>query len=85
MEKEEDEEDIDAELEKARLLSIQEHENLLKKEKEEEKKIKDELISNEEFLKDVLDEIGIKEDEENASLLNGKNKNEKENKENTKK
>lgn len=83
--KEEDEEDIDAELEKARLLSIQEHENLLKKEKEEEKKIKDELISNEEFLKDVLDEIGIKEDEENASLLNGKNKNEKENKENTKK
>lgn len=83
--KEEDEEDIDAELEKARLLSIQEHENLLKKEKEEEKKIKDELINNEEFLKDVLDEIGIKDDEENASLLNEKNKNEKENKENTKK
>lgn len=83
--KEEEDEDIEAELEKARLLSIQEHENLLKKEKEEEKKIKDELINNEEFLKDVLDEIGIKEDEENASLLNGKNKNEKENKENTKK
>lgn len=63
MDVEDDEdEDLEAQLEKARLLSIQEHEKLVKKEKEDEKKMKDELIDNEDFIKGVLDEIGIKEE-----------------------
>lgn len=69
---EDEDEDLEAQLEKARLLSIQEHEKLVKKEKEDEKKFKDELIDNEDFIKGVLDEIGIKEEkEENKDEENG--------------
>lgn len=56
-------EDLAAEIEKARLMSIQEHESIVKKEKETEKKIKEELIEDEDFIKGVMDEIGIKDDE----------------------
>lgn len=62
---EDEEEDIEAELEKARLLSIQEHEQHLKKEKEQEKKLKDELLDNEDFVSDILKDI---EDDEKAHL-----------------
>lgn len=62
---EEEEEDIEAELEKARLLSIQEHEQHLKKEKEQEKKMKDEILDDEDFVSDILKDI---EDDEKAHL-----------------
>ena len=58
-----EEEDLAAELEKARLMSIQEHENNVKEEKEKEKKLKEEIIDDEDFIKGVMDEIGIPEDE----------------------
>lgn len=56
---EEDEEDIAAELEKARLLSIKEHEDNLRKEKEKEKQMKDDLMKNDDFMRDLLEEVGL--------------------------
>jgi len=60
------EDDEDAELEKARLMSIEEHDGLLKKKEEEDKKIKDELMDNQDFIKDILkgiDSTDLNEDE----------------------
>lgn len=91
-----EEEDIEAELEKARLLSITEHEETLKREKENEKAIKEHLIDNDEnFMKELLNEVGLdpNNDEEIKKLLkedksnndnkdNNQNKDNKENKDN---
>lgn len=60
------EENEEEELEKARLLSLQEHQKIVKKEKDEEQKVKDELLENQDFIKDILKGIGntdIKDDE----------------------
>jgi 26S proteasome regulatory subunit N10 len=54
------------ELEKARLLSMQEHQMVVRKEKEDEQKVKDELLENQDFIKDILKGIGntdIKDEE----------------------
>lgn len=56
---EEIDEDLAAELEKARLLSIQEHEITIKKEKENEQQIKDDLLQDKDFIQGVLDELDI--------------------------
>jgi 26S proteasome regulatory subunit N10 len=63
VEEEFDEED---ELEKAKLLSMKEHEDVVNKEKEKENQIKDELLENQEFIKDLLEGIDsteIKDDD----------------------
>jgi 26S proteasome regulatory subunit N10 len=60
---EENEED---ELEKARLLSMQEHQKVVQQEKDDEQKVKDELLENQDFIKDILKGIGntdIKDEE----------------------
>ncbi len=58
----EEEEDIEAELEKARLLSIKEHEENLRIEKEKEKHMKESLIKNDDFMRDLLEEVGLEGD-----------------------
>jgi len=89
MEVEEEDDDLAAELEKARLLSIKEHEEIQKKEKEQA--MKNELINDDTFMKDLLGEVGIDESmmndvikdvkgEENEKLIKEKEK-EKEKKE----
>ncbi len=62
----EEEEDEEAALEQAKLLSMKEHEEVLKRKNEDEKKVKDELLENQEFIKDLLqgiDSTEIKDDE----------------------
>eukprot|EP00340_Litonotus_pictus_P007004 CAMPEP_0170519152 /NCGR_PEP_ID=MMETSP0209-20121228/4669_1 /TAXON_ID=665100 ORGANISM="Litonotus pictus, Strain P1" /NCGR_SAMPLE_ID=MMETSP0209 /ASSEMBLY_ACC=CAM_ASM_000301 /LENGTH=404 /DNA_ID=CAMNT_0010804969 /DNA_START=1 /DNA_END=1215 /DNA_ORIENTATION=+ len=54
-----EDEDLAAELEKARLLSIKEHEETVKKEKEKEQSLKKDLIQNDEFMKELLGEVGM--------------------------
>lgn len=68
---EEIDEDLTAELEKARLLSIQEHELTIKKEKDNEQKLKDDLLEDEDFIQGVLDEIE-KDHEEKKGLIEKK-------------
>ena len=61
-----EEDNEEDELEKARLLSLQEHQKVVEKEKEEEQKVKDELLENQDFIKDILKGIGntdIKDEE----------------------
>lgn len=70
-----DEEDLANELEKARLMSIKEHENNIKQEKDKEKKLKEDIIDDEDFIKGVMDEIGIPDD-------NNKNEGDENNKDN---
>jgi 26S proteasome regulatory subunit N10 len=53
----EEEEDEEAALEQAKLLSLKEHEEVRKRENEEEKKVKDELSVDHEFIKDLLQGI----------------------------
>ena len=80
---EEEEEDEEAALEQAKLLSLKEHEEVLKKETDEEIKVKDELLENQEFIKDLLQGINsteIKDDEIEEMMKNikdDKNKDEK--------
>lgn len=84
----EEEEDIEAELEKARLLSITEHEETLKKEKEKEKAMKEHLIDNDEnFMKDLLNEVGLdpNNDEEIRKAVKEDNKKEDNKKDDTNK
>jgi 26S proteasome regulatory subunit N10 len=69
----EDEDDEEAALEQARLLSMKEHEEVVKRETEEEKKVKDELLQNQEFIKDLLQGINsteIKDDEIEEMMKN---------------
>jgi hypothetical protein len=69
----EEEEDEEAALEQAKLLSMKEHEEVLKKESDEEKKVKDELLENQEFIKDLLQGINsteIKDDEIEEMMKN---------------
>ena len=84
----EEEDDEEAALEQAKLLSLKEHEEVLKKESGEEKKVKDELLENQEFIKDLLQGINsteIKDDEIEELMKNIKNDNNKdEDKENQK-
>ncbi len=61
-----EEENEEDELEKAKLLSMQEHEIVVQKENEEDEKVKDELLENQDFIKDILKGIGnadIKDEE----------------------
>ena len=51
------EENEEEEIEKARILSIQVHEENLKKKTETEQMEKDQFLNNEDFIKDVLKEI----------------------------
>jgi 26S proteasome regulatory subunit N10 len=59
------------ELERAKLLSMQEHEDVLKKQNEDEEKIKDELLENQDFIKDILQGINTTEikDEEVQEVI----------------
>lgn len=56
---EEADEDMETVLEKARVLSIKEHDEGLKREREKEKTMKDELIKNDDFMKELLGEVGL--------------------------
>lgn len=61
-----EEENEEDELEKAKLMSMQEHENVVRKENEEEDRVKDELLENQDFIKDILkgiDSTDIKEED----------------------
>ena len=61
-----EEENEEDELEKAKLLSMQEHDKVLKQENEEEDRVKDELLENQDFIKDILkgiDNTDIKEED----------------------
>jgi len=53
----EENENEEEELEKARLLSMQVHEENIKNKKEKDEKEKDQFLNNEDFIKDVLKEI----------------------------
>lgn len=52
-----EEENEEDELEKARLMSLKEHDDMVKKQNEEEEKVKDELLGNEDFINDLLKDI----------------------------
>jgi len=75
-----EEEDEEAALETAKLLSMKEHEEVIKRENEDEKKVKDELLENQDFIKDLLQGINstdIKDEEIDEMMKNIKeNKNE---------
>jgi 26S proteasome regulatory subunit N10 len=61
-----EEENEEDELEKAKLLSMQEHEKVVRQENEEEDRVKDELLENQDFIKDILkgiDSTDIKEED----------------------
>jgi 26S proteasome regulatory subunit N10 len=61
-----EEENEEDELEKAKLMSMQEHEQVLQREHEEEDRVKDELLENQDFIKDILkgiDSTDIKEED----------------------
>lgn len=82
VEEEGEDEDLAAELEKAKLLSIKEHEESLKKEKEKQKNMKEDIMNDDTFMQELLGEVGIdqseindKKDEENESLVKKENKN----------
>jgi 26S proteasome regulatory subunit N10 len=83
---EDEQENEEEELEKARLLSMQEHTAVIKNIEEEESKQKEEILENPDFIKDILqgiDETDIN-DEEVHDLIN-KMKTEKEKKDDQKK
>jgi 26S proteasome regulatory subunit N10 len=59
-------ENEDDELEKAKLLSMQEHDKVIKKQNADEDKVKEELLENQDFIKDLLkgiDSAEIKEED----------------------
>ena len=69
----EEEEDEEAALETAKLLSMKEHEEVMKRENEDEKKVKDELLENQDFIKDLLQGINsaeIKDEEIDEMMKN---------------
>lgn len=76
----EEEDDEEAALEQAKLLSMKEHEEVIKRENDEEKKVKDELLDNQEFIKDLLQGINsteIKDDEIEEMMKNIKKNDDK--------
>lgn len=61
-----EEENEEDELEKAKLMSMQEHDKVVKKQNADEDKVKEELLENQDFIKDLLkgiDSAEIKEED----------------------